>query len=110
MKNTRQNVAGSLKKSIPIITAPTAPIPVHTGYTVPIGNFSAALAMRYMLNASATANPVHHHASSCPTAVLVLPRQNVKPVSISPAKISIIQFITEFHPIRGLQERLGVSF
>lgn len=31
MKNNRQNVAGSLKKKIPTRTAPTAPIPVHTG-------------------------------------------------------------------------------
>lgn len=31
MKNNRQNVAGSLKKNIPTKTAPTAPIPVHTG-------------------------------------------------------------------------------
>lgn len=31
MKKMRQNVAGSLKNTIPTITAPTAPIPVHTG-------------------------------------------------------------------------------
>ncbi len=37
MKNNRQNVAGSLKKIIPTMTVPTAPIPVHTGYAVPIG-------------------------------------------------------------------------
>lgn len=30
MKNKRQNVAGSLKKKMPISTVPTAPIPVHT--------------------------------------------------------------------------------
>lgn len=30
IKNSRQKVAGSLKTSIPIITEPTAPIPVHT--------------------------------------------------------------------------------
>jgi len=30
MKNKRQKVAGSWKKSIPIKTVPTAPIPVHT--------------------------------------------------------------------------------
>lgn len=31
MKNMRQNVAGSLKNTMPTMTAPTAPIPVHTG-------------------------------------------------------------------------------
>ena len=30
-KKRRQNVAGSLKMKIPTKTAPTAPIPVHTG-------------------------------------------------------------------------------
>lgn len=30
MKNSRQKLAGSLKKSIPTKTVPTAPIPVHT--------------------------------------------------------------------------------
>ena len=30
IKNKRQNVAGSLKKIIPISTVPTAPMPVHT--------------------------------------------------------------------------------
>ena len=31
MKNILQNVAGSWKNTMPTITAPTAPIPVHTG-------------------------------------------------------------------------------
>ena len=30
-KNNLQNVAGSLKMSMPTSTAPTAPMPVHTG-------------------------------------------------------------------------------
>ncbi len=30
-KNSRQNVAGSWKMKMPMTTAPTAPIPVHTG-------------------------------------------------------------------------------
>lgn len=37
MKNNRQNVAGSLKNRMPTMTVPTAPIPVHTGYAVPMG-------------------------------------------------------------------------
>lgn len=90
-KKMRQKVAGSWKNSMPITTAPTAPMPVHTGYTVPMGIFSADLAIRYMLRASAAKNPVHHNASSVPVASLVLPRQKVNAVSISPAKISMIQ-------------------
>lgn len=31
IKNSLQNVAGSLKMKIPTRTVPTAPIPVHTG-------------------------------------------------------------------------------
>ena len=31
MKKILQNVAGSLKNTIPTITAPTAPMPVQTG-------------------------------------------------------------------------------
>ncbi len=34
---------GSLKKKIPISTVPTAPIPVHTAYAVPIGIVCIAL-------------------------------------------------------------------
>lgn len=30
-KKSRQNVAGSLKMKMPMTTAPTAPMPVHTG-------------------------------------------------------------------------------
>ncbi len=31
IKNNLQKLAGSLKNSMPTITVPTAPIPVHTG-------------------------------------------------------------------------------
>lgn len=94
MKNIRQNVAGSLKKRMPIITAPTAPIPVHTGYTVPIGMVLAARAIRNMLNESEARNPAHHQYCAAATAVFVFPRQKVNATSISPAIIRIIQFIT----------------
>lgn len=77
MKKIRQKVAGSLKNTIPIITAPTAPMPVHTGYTVPIGIFSAAFAIRNMLSDNVTRNPTHQPVSSMPVAVFVLPRQKV---------------------------------
>ena len=36
-KNNLQKVAGSRNMRIPTSTAPTAPIPVHTGYAVPKG-------------------------------------------------------------------------
>ena len=36
-KNILQKLAGSLKKKIPTIAVPAAPIPVQTAYAVPIG-------------------------------------------------------------------------
>ncbi len=44
MKKMRQNVAGSRNTRMPISTLPTAPMPVHTGYAVPIGIASVAFA------------------------------------------------------------------
>ena len=49
-KNSRQNVAGSLKMNMPTSTAPTAPIPVQAGYAVPIGSVWVALANNTALN------------------------------------------------------------
>ena len=43
-KNNLQKVAGSRNMKIPTSTAPTAPIPVHTGYAVPNGIVCVALA------------------------------------------------------------------
>lgn len=94
IKNKRQNVAGSLKKNMPTMTAPTAPMPVHTGYTVPIGIVFAARAIRYILKAREARNPAHHQYCAAPNAVFVFPKQNVKATSIRPANIRIIQFIT----------------
>lgn len=42
IKNIRQKSAGSLKKKIPTSAVPTAPMPVHTAYAVPMGNFWVA--------------------------------------------------------------------
>ncbi len=42
IKNSLQKSAGSLKKRIPMITAPTAPMPVHTAYAVPMGKVCVA--------------------------------------------------------------------
>lgn len=60
MKKIRRKVAGSLKKSMPTMTAPTAPIPVQTGYTVPSGIVRDARAIRYMLSVKAAMKPPHH--------------------------------------------------
>ena len=49
IKNKRPKVAGSWKNRIPTNTVPTAPIPVQTGYAVPMGNVCAAFASRNML-------------------------------------------------------------
>src|SRR5690242_21802408 len=43
MKNIRQKSDGSLKRIMPTMTVPTAPIPVHTAYAVPIGMTCVAL-------------------------------------------------------------------
>ena len=61
MKNTLQKSAGSLKKNIPTNTVPTAPIPVHTAYAVPIGNDCDALYNRIILMVKQTKNPVIHN-------------------------------------------------
>ena len=37
-KTIRCMLSGSLKRKIPNITVPKAPIPVHTAYAVPIGS------------------------------------------------------------------------
>ena len=94
MKKIRQKVAGSLKTRMPIRTVPTAPIPVHTGYAVPIGIVLVAFARRIMLRADTTTNPAYHPKASQPAAILALPRQKVNPHSQRPATIRIIQFIT----------------
>jgi len=43
IKNILQKPAGSLRKNIPIIAMPTAPMPVHIAYAVPRGIVSMAL-------------------------------------------------------------------
>ena len=92
-KNNLQKVAGSRDMRIPTSTAPTAPIPVHTGYAVPKGIVCVALARNTALSTYITANAeiqVHH---SAPVTPFARPRLYVKPTSQSPATIKIIQFI-----------------
>ena len=93
VKNSRQNEAGSLKIIMPIITVPTAPMPVHTGYAVPSGIVFVALVRRIMLRMQRIAKAVYQNIDLFPVERLPLPRQNAKPVSHSPAIIRINQFI-----------------
>ena len=92
-KNSLQNVAGSWNMNIPTTTAPTAPMPVHTGYAVPNGIVCLALARSTALSTYSKANAaiqVHH---SVPVTPLAFPKLYVNPTSHSPATIKIIQFI-----------------
>ena len=93
IKNSLQNVTGSLKNNIPTITVPIAPIPVHTGYAVPIGIVRVAIESSHMLSDNATTKPIHQNASSTPVVIFVFPKQNAKQTSMKPAIIKIIQFI-----------------
>ena len=91
-KNIRQKVTGSRKKNIPSIDVPTAPIPVHTAYAVPIGIVWVALINKIILIIRATTNPPYQRVASTPAASLALPRQKANAVSNNPATIRIIQF------------------
>lgn len=81
-----------------MITVPTAPIPVHTGYAVPSGIVLVALARRTILKRKNIANAIYQNIAFFPDERLPLPRQNAKPVSQSPAIIKIIQFIIIDYP------------
>lgn len=70
-----------------MITVPTAPIPVHTGYAVPRGIVLVALVRRIILKRQRTANALYHNAALYPVSTLPFPRQNAKPVSQNPAII-----------------------
>ena len=92
-KNNLQKVVGSRNINIPTSTAPTAPIPVHTGYAVPNGIVCVALARNTALSTYRTANAEIHEYHSVPVTPFARPRLYVKPTSHSPATINIIQFI-----------------
>ena len=93
IKNKRQKVAGSLKKNIPTTTVPTAPIPVHTAYAVPIGNVCDALYNRYILIERQIKNPLIHSSCVLPVVPFALPRQVANAVSKRPAMMRSSQFI-----------------
>jgi len=92
MKNIRQKVAGSLKYIIPIITVPTAPMPVHTAYAVPIGKVCEALFNSIKLRAMHIKKPMLHFKL---LKLFESFKHVVKPTSKRPAIIKIIQFMLQ---------------
>lgn len=54
MQKTLTAALGSPKRSMPIIAVPTAPMPVHTAYAVPIGMDLSEKAMKTMLRTRET--------------------------------------------------------
>ena len=75
VKNMRQKVTGSWKKNIPARTVPTAPIPVHTGYAIPIGRVCVAFASSDILMTENNRNPPIHSHHSRPSTDFARPRQ-----------------------------------
>lgn len=75
VKNIFQKVAGSWKTKMPTNTVPTAPIPVHTGYAMPMGSVCVALASSAMLTTEKMTKPPIHSHHSIPTTDFALPRQ-----------------------------------
>lgn len=95
MKSIRKKVAGSLNTNIPTSTVPTAPIPVHTAYAVPIGNVCVAFTNSIILMASVTKKPTYHMYISLPVVSFALPKQKAKATSKRPAIINSAQFIMQ---------------
>lgn len=93
IKNNLQKLSGSLKNRIPTITVPTAPIPVHTAYAVPIGKVCVAFIKSNILMVKAIKNPAYHPYMVIPDVAFALPKQKANVTSNNPAIISIIQFI-----------------
>ena len=93
IKNIRQKSAGTLKKKMPINTVPTAPIPVHTAYAVPMGKVCAALYSNTILRVRQTKNPPIQYHEVTPVVSFALPRQDAKPTSNKPAIMRMNQFI-----------------
>lgn len=93
IKNILQNSAGSLNTRIPIRTVPTAPMPVHTAYEVPIGSVCEAFTRRIILMVSDTTKPVYHSMASFPLLCLALPKQEANATSNNPAIIRMIQLM-----------------
>lgn len=92
MKNTLQKPAGSLKTNIPISAVPTAPMPVHTAYAVPIGRVCVAFTSRTILQVNAKRNPAYHMYIVVPVVSFAFARHDANATSNNPATINIIQF------------------
>jgi hypothetical protein len=93
IKNRRQKSAGSLKKTIPTITVPTAPMPVQTAYAVPIGNVNVARYNRYKLVDMVIKKPMSQNRAVIPDVSFAFSKHVVNPISNNPAIINMIQFI-----------------
>ena len=86
--------AGSLKKTIPIMKVPTAPIHVHTAYAVPIGIYFCAVHRNYPL-AAIESTPTEIHKNFCSVTCESL-NPSGQPISKTPATIKYIQAIHFF--------------
>lgn len=91
-KNRRQKLAGSLKNKIPTNTVPTAPIPVHTAYAVPMGKVCVAFIKSNMLMVRDTKNARYQNTTAFPVTSFAFARQAAKATSNKPAMIKMIQF------------------
>ena len=96
IKNIRQKVAGSLKNRMPMSAVPTAPMPVHTAYAVPIGSAWLAFTSNTMLMMSDTKKPAYHPYISFPLDSFALARHDANATSNNPATINMIQFTCFF--------------
>lgn len=79
---------------MPISVVPTAPIPVHTAYAVPIGRFWIAFIRSSILTVRHITNPTYHKYIEVPVVSFAFARQEANATSNNPAKINTIQFIT----------------
>lgn len=96
IKKTLQKLTGSLKKKIPINTVPTAPIPVHTAYAVPIGKVCVALMSSSILMVREIRKPANQKYIVVPEVSFTFPRHEANATSNNPAIIKMIQFIFLF--------------
>jgi hypothetical protein len=92
-KKILQKAAGSLKTKIPTKTVPTAPIPVHTAYAVPMGKTWVALYSKTILIERHTKKPSIQYVDTIPLVSLALPKHDANPTSKNPAMTNKIQFI-----------------
>jgi hypothetical protein len=81
---------GSLKRTIPKIAVPAAPIPVQTAYAVPMGKTFSDQASNEKLPDAKTKNPILGH-----TFVKLFESLSIvaKPTSSTPAVMTAIQAI-----------------